>query len=212
MKPKAAYASMVSEVDKNVGQVVSLLKEKGIFENTIVIFSSDNGVHLVGGHDPDFFDSNGPFRGYKRDLYEGGIRVPFIVSWPEVITSPRETSHISTFWDFLATVCDITGAQVPEGTDGISYLPTLKGKGRQKEHSHLYYEFYERGGKQAVIKDGWKLVRLDMSDPEKMKEELYDMSSDPAEENNLIESHPGKAARLRRLAAQSRTDSQHFSW
>lgn len=212
MKPKAAYASMVSEVDKNVGQIVSLLKEKGIWENTIVIFSSDNGVHLVGGHDPDFFDSNGPFRGYKRDLYEGGIRTPMIISWPSVITSGRETSHISTFWDFLPTICDITEAPVPDGIDGISYLPTINGKGKQKEHSHLYYEFYEQNGKQAVIKNGWKLVRLNMSDPDNLVEELYDLNSDPEERNNLIETHQKKAFRLRRIAEASRTESQHFKW
>lgn len=212
LKPKAAYAAMVSEVDRNVGQIVSLLKEKGVWENTIVIFSSDNGVHLVGGHDPDFFNSNGPFRGYKRDLYDGGIRVPFIVSWPSVITQKRQTSHISTFWDLLPTICDITGAPVPKDTDGISYLPTLTGKGKQKKHRHLYYEFYEKGGKQAVIRNGWKLVRLNMSDPEKMKEELYNLNIDPKEENNIIKDHPGKASRLRRIAASSRTDSQHFTW
>lgn len=212
MKPKAAYAAMVSEVDNNVGQIVSLLKEKGIWENTIVIFSSDNGVHLVGGHDPDFFDSNGPFRGYKRDLYDGGIRTPFIVSWPAVITEKRETSHISAFWDFLPTICEISGAPVPDGTDGISYLPTLKDEGKQRKHKHLYYEFYEKGGKQAVIRKGWKLVRLNMSDPQKFTEELYNLSDDPAEEKNIIESHPRKAARLRRIADSSRTESQHFKW
>ena len=212
LKPKAAYAAMVSEVDRNVGQIVSLLKEKGVWENTIVIFSSDNGVHMVGGHDPDFFNSNGPFRGYKRDLYDGGIRVPFIVSWPSVITQKRQTSHISTFWDLLPTICDITGAPAPKYTDGISYLPTLTGNGKQKKHRHLYYEFYEKGGKQAVIRNGWKLVRLNMSDPKKMKEELYNLNSDPKEENNIIKDHPGKASRLRRIAASSRTDSQHFTW
>lgn len=211
-KPKAAYASMVSEFDRNVGQVIDLLKELGIWENTILIVSSDNGVHMVGGHDPDFFDSNGPFRGYKRDLYEGGVRTPFIVSWPEQIHSGSVTDHISTFWDFLPTVCDIVGAEKPEGIDGISYLPTLTGKGRQRKHDHIYYEFYEKGGKQSILKDGWKLVRLNMSTPEKLKEELYNLNADPAEENDVIEKYPAKAERLRRLAAECHTESAEFTW
>lgn len=145
--PKAAYASMVTEIDRSVGEIIALIKRRGEWENTIFIFSSDNGVHSVGGHDPDFFDSNGPFRGYKRDLYEGGVRTPFIVSWPERIQEHRETSHISAFWDFLPTVCDIVNLKLPEGVDGISYLPTLLGEeDRQLQHEYIYYEFYEMGG------------------------------------------------------------------
>ncbi|WP_455658624.1 arylsulfatase [Phocaeicola sp.] len=213
MKPKAAYASMVSEVDKNVGQIIDLLKEKGLWENTIFIFSSDNGVHCVGGHEPDFFDSNGPFRGYKRDLYEGGIRAPFIVNWPEVIKEKRSTDNISAFWDFLPTVAEIVGADVPEGVDGISYLPVLKGADKNpKQHEYIYYEFYEQGGKQSIMKDGWKLVRLNMSKPRKMVEELYNLNNDPDESENIIASNPEKAKELRQLAKEARTDSKLFSW
>lgn len=213
MKPKAAYASMVSEIDKNVGQIIQLLKDKDIWENTIFIFSSDNGVHCVGGHEPDFFDSNGPYRGYKRDLYEGGVRAPFIVNWPNVIKKKRTTDHITAFWDFLPTVAEIVGAKPVKESDGISYLSLLTGKGKEpRNHDYIYYEFYEQGGKQSILKDGWKLIRLNMSKPEKLKEELYYLPDDIGEEKNLINQYPDKACTLRELAMKARTESQHFKW
>ena len=182
MKPKAAYASMVSEIDKNVGQIIRLLKEKGIWENTIFIFSSDNGVHCVGGHEPDFFDSNGPYRGYKRDLYEGGVRAPFIVNWPKMIKEKKTVEHITAFWDFLPTVTELVGAEKVKGIDGISYLPLLIGNGDvARNHEYIYYEFYEQGGKQSILKDGWKLVRLNMSKPGELQEELYYLPDDVGE-------------------------------
>ena len=213
LKPKAAYAAMVSEIDKNVGQIITLLKEEGVWENTIFIFSSDNGVHRVGGHDPDFFDSNGPFRGYKRDLYEGGVRVPFIVNWPAVIKERRVTDNISTFWDFLPTVADIVGVEVPENIDGLSYLPVLQGEDcKARQHEYIYYEFYEQGGKQSILKDGWKLVKLNMANPEKMVQELYNLNSDPGETNNVINLYPDKAEELNELTTKARTPSIHFRW
>lgn len=212
-KPKAAYAAMVSEIDANVGQIIALLKKKQVWDNTIFIFSSDNGVHHVGGHDPDFFDSNGPFRGYKRDLYEGGVRTPFIVSWPEVIKEHRKTSHIATFWDFLPTVCEIADIEIPGNTDGLSYLPTLLNRERQqREHDFVYYEFYEEGGKQSILKDGWKLVRLNLSKPEKLKEELYYLPDDIGEAKNLIGVNSEKADELRKLAMEQHTESINFKW
>lgn len=212
-KPKAAYAAMVSEVDSSVGRIVDLLKAQGMWDNTIFIFSSDNGVHFVGGHQPDFFNSNGPFRGYKRDLYEGGVRCPFIVNWPGVINSPRVTDNISTFWDFLPTVADIIGAEVPQGIDGLSYLPVLKGENRNPEqHDCIYYEFYEQRGKQSVLKDGWKLVRLNVSQPNKLKEELYYLPYDQGETMNLASRYPDKVKELRELCAKNHTESKHFSW
>ena len=210
--PRAAYASMVSELDRNVGQVIDLLEKLGKLDNTIVIFSSDNGVHSVGGHNPEYFGSNGPFRGNKRDLYEGGVRTPFVVRWDGVIAPGSETDHISTFWDFLPTVCDITGSEIPENIQGISYYPTLKGEKKQRRHEYIYYEFYERGGKQSILKDGWKLVRLNMDNPDKIVEELYNIDNDIAEEHNLIGKYPGKADRLRALAESSRIESDMFKW
>lgn len=213
LKPRAAYASMVSEVDRNVGQIVALIEELGLKENTLVIFSSDNGVHNVGGHDPEYFNSNGPYRGYKRDLYEGGIHVPFVAYWPSVITKPRVTKHMATFWDFLPTVCDLIGAQTPEGIDGISFLPVLEEReSMQRKHDYLYYEFYEQGGKQTIIKDGWKLIRLHMDTPDKLVEELYFIKEDIGEASDLMRSHPEKAEELRKLISTARTESEWFSW
>lgn len=213
MKPKAAYASMVTEIDKNVGQIIQLLKEKGIWDNTIFIFTSDNGVHSVGGHDPDFFNSNGPFRGYKRDLYEGGVRTPFIVNWPNVIKEHRVTDHVTTFWDFLPTVAEIIDESPAKDIDGISYLSLLTGKGKEPvNHEYIYYEFFEQGGKQSILKDGWKLVRLNMSKPEKLKEELYYLPNDIGEEKNLIDQNPKKAKELRQLAKKARTENNNFRW
>lgn len=213
MAPKAAYAAMVTEIDRSVGEIMSLLKERGEWENTIFIFSSDNGVHSVGGHDPEFFGSNGPFRGYKRDLYEGGIRTPFIVSWPKHIKEHRKTNHISAFWDFLPTVCDVVGVEAPDKTNGISYLPTLLGKEeKQRKHEYVYYEFYEMGGKQSILKDGWKLIRLQVSKPEKTVEELYYLPDDIGEKSDLIENNRAKADELRNLMKQAHTPSELFAW
>ena len=211
-KPKATYASMVGEMDRNIGQIVELLKSKGILDNTIIIFTSDNGVHDKGGHDPDFFNSNSCFRGMKRDLYEGGVRAPFVVYWPSVIHGGRTTEHISTFWDFLPTVADITGCTLPEGIDGISYLPVLKGnEAGQRQHEYIYFEFYEKGNSQSILKDGWKLLRLQTSKPDKCHEELYYLPDDIGEERNLIGDHPEKASELRRLAETAHTDSKEFN-
>lgn len=213
MAPKAAYASMVTEVDRSVGEIVSLIKERGEWENTIVIFSSDNGVHCVGGHDPAFFDSNGPFRGYKRDLYEGGVRTPFIFSWPQYIKEHRETSHISAFWDFLPTVCDIIGTEVPDDVNGISYLPAIKNEeAKQPRHEYIYFEFYEGGGKQSILKDGWKLVRLNVFKPEKQVEELYYLPDDIGEERNLIGGQRDKADELKELMKKAHKENEIFKW
>lgn len=213
LKPRAAYAAMVSEVDNNVGQIIALLKEKGIYENTIIIFSSDNGVHNVGGHDPDFFPSNGPFRGHKRDLYEGGVRTPFVFSWPSQIKQARYSYHISTFWDFLPTVCDIVGIPYPEGIDGISYLPELLEKKGQKQHQYLYQEFHEQGGKQSVFRtDGWKLIRLNVNKPEKISEELYNIYQDPFESGNVINKYPDIAEELRKEIKNQRSYNEFFKF
>lgn len=213
MTPKAAYAAMVSEIDRSVGQIIALLKERGEWENTLFIFSSDNGVHNVGDHDPKFFDSNGPFRGYKRDLYEGGIRTPFIVSWSNQIKAHRKSAHISAFGDFLPTVCDIADIKVPKGVNGISFLPVLQGE-EEKQHCHeyIYYEFYEMGGKQSILKDGWKLVCLNVSKPEKLVEELYYLPEDIGEEDNRIDDNQKKADELRKLMDKAHTPSEIFNW
>ena len=160
----AAFAAMVTLLDKQVGEVLDKLKTLGLDQNTLVIFSSDNGPHLEGGADPDYFDSNGRLRGYKRDVYEGGIREPMIARWPGKIQPASQTDLISAFWDVMPTVADLAGVQAPEQIDGISFLPTLLGQRNQKKHNYLYWEFHEQGGRQAIRKEDWKLVRYKVLD------------------------------------------------
>lgn len=209
----AAFAAMVTLLDRQVGEVVSKLRELGIYDNTIIMFTSDNGPHMEGGADPDYFDSNGLLKGYKRDLYEGGIRVPMIAVWEGKINAGTETDHPSAFWDVFPTLGEITGATVPEDIDGISFLPTLLGNNEeQKEHEYLYWEFHERGGRQAVRKGDWKLVRYNVLDPEKITTELYNLSTDLGEENNLAEQHPEIVIELSEIMKNARTKSEVFTF
>jgi arylsulfatase A len=200
------YAAMITYLDKEVGKILAKLKELGLDENTLVIFTSDNG-----GDSPDSFatESNQPLRGRKRDLYEGGIRVPFIAWWPGKIEPGTESGHISAFWDFLPTVCELAGIETPANTDGISYLPALLGK-NQAKHDFLYFEFHEQGGKQAVMKEDWKLIRLDVKNPELTRLELYNLQNDIGEENNLAEESPEKVAELLQLMEENHTENPWF--
>lgn len=188
--PKAAYAAMVSRIDLYVGQVLSKIKELGLEENTLVIFTSDNGPAKEGGADPDFFDGNGPYQGHKRDVYEGGIHVPFIAKWPARIKSGSITHHISALWDMLPTFASIGGVKAPKDIDGISILPTLLGTKGQKEHNYLYWEFHEEGGKQAIRKKNWKAVRLNVFKDPNGPIELYDLARDPGENHDVSHQHP----------------------
>lgn len=200
----AAFAAMINILDDQVGEIMAKLKEQGLEDNTLVIFTSDNGPHLEGGADPDYFDSNGPFKGYKRDLYEGGIRVPFVAHWKGKII-PGSTDHISAFWDFLPTMAELTGGAAPEGIDGISYLPTLTGQpGSQKQHSYLYWEFHERGLTQAVRAGSWKAVRKGLDQPL----ELYNLDSDPSESNDVAGMNLEKASEMGKILDEARTESQ----
>lgn len=210
-KPRAAYAAMVTLLDTNVGQIVDLLKRKGIYENTIIIFTSDNGVHQEGGHDPNYFNSNAGLRGIKRDFYEGGIRAPFIVEWPGVVAPGSRNQHLSAFWDFLPTVCDIAGISVPHGIDGISYLPVLKGQ-EQPVHDYLYFEFYEKKGTQAVIQSDWKLLCLQVNDPNKVRYELYNLKTDPKEQRNVAGLYPERVEKLKELMKQAHTKNPIFNF
>lgn len=195
-KPKATFAAMVSRLDRDVKRIMDLLKSKGIADNTIVIFSSDNGTHVEGGHDPYFFISNGGFRGVKRDLYEGGVRTPLIVTWPKMIKEKRVSNHVSAFWDLLPTLCDLIGTEYPENIDGISFLPTITQKGKQKKHDYLYWEFHEGGGKQAVLADNWKLIKLNADKKSGYKLELYNLNSDPTERQNVVKQYPDVMKKL----------------
>lgn len=201
----AAFAAMVNCIDDYVGEIVTELGELGIAENTLIIFTSDNGPHIEGGHNPTFFNSNGPFRGTKRDLYEGGIRVPMIAKWPEKVKASSTTDHVSAFWDVFPTLAEITGQPIPDYVDGITFLPTLVGEDNQGEHDYLYWEFHELKGRQALRKGNWKGVRYDVSIDADSPIELYDLSNDPGEKSNLAEQYPEIAAELSELIAQART-------
>lgn len=205
----AAFAAMVTLLDKQVGEILGKLKELGLEKNTLVIFSSDNGPHKEGGADPDYFDSNGPFKGYKRDLYEGGIRVPMIAFWEGKIVAGSTSEHISAFWDFLPTVAEVAGVQASENIDGISYLPALLGK-EQKQHKYLYWEFHESEGRQAVRKGDWKLVSYQVLNPEKTTVQLFNLAEDMSEENDVAEKHPEVVKELSELMKTARTDNLDF--
>lgn len=211
-EPHAAFAAMVTLLDRQVGEIVALLKELGLDRNTLIIFTSDNGPHQEGGADPDYFDSNGPFRGYKRDLYEGGIRVPMIACWPGKIEAGTTTGHVSAFWDVMPTLAAIAGIQPPDGIDGISLLPALTSQGEQPVHDYLYWEFHEAGGRQALLRNNWKLVRYNILIPDKTTTELYDLTTDPGENNNVAASHPGVVEELLHIMNEARTPSVNFSF
>ncbi len=211
--PRAAHAAMVSRMDRDVGRLLDLLRERGIAENTVVFFTSDNGPHKAGGHDPEFFDSNGPLRGLKRDLYEGGIRVPMIACWPGKIAAGTVNDHVSAFWDFLPTCVELAGAEGVAGVDGLSMAPTLLGEAElQANHEYLYWEFYEQGGKQAVRWGQWKGVRLDVRRNREGPIELYDLSEDLGETNDVAARHPRVVRRMEGFMRDARTDSEAFSF
>lgn len=211
-KPRATFAAMVTRLDRDVQRLVDLLKKKEVLDNTIIIFTSDNGTHKEGGHDPKYFDSNGPFRGMKRDLYEGGIRTPFIVKWPGVIPEGSVSFQISTFWDFMPTMCELIGIPVPANIDGLSYLPTLTGKGEQKQHDYLYFEFHEQGGKQALIKDGWNLLHLQVNNPQKEHYELYNLNADPGEIADVLNQYPQKVKEFEKIMKKARTTNENWKF
>jgi arylsulfatase A-like enzyme len=206
----AAFVAMVTLLDRQVGELMAKLEELGIEKNTLVIFSSDNGPHLEGGADPDYFDSNGQLKGYKRDLYEGGIRTPMIACWPGTVAAGSQSGHISAFWDVLPTFAEIVGANTPENIQGISFLPTLLNKEGQKQHGHLYWEFHEKGGRQAIRKGNWKYVSYDVFNPEKQTAELYELSTDIGEENNVATQHLEIVKEMQGILSEARIPSETF--
>lgn len=206
-KPRAAYAAMVNRMDHYVGQIVDKLRELNLLDNTIIMFTSDNGAHREGGADPNFFNSTAGLRGYKRDLYEGGIRTPFIVSWPSTIKPNQTIGHTAAFWDIMPTVVELSGSKMDSYTDGVSFLPTLKGKGSQKKHQYLYWEFHEDGGRQAILIDNWKLIKLKVKSEQPILE-LYNIKKDPKETRNLVNQHPDI---VKKLAAKLKTAHKESS-
>jgi len=195
-KPRQTFAGMVSRLDRDVGRLLELLVQLNIAEHTLVLFSSDNGPHNEGGADPAFFSSSGPLRGGKRSLHEGGIRVPFIAWQPGKIKPGSVSEHVSAFWDVLPTVCDLLKVDVPEDTDGISFLPTLYGRtGQQKKHDYLYWRY---GGSQAIRRGKWKAVGSDE------KVSLFDLQADAGEQADLAAKRPAIASEMKALFEKAR--------
>jgi len=202
--PRACYAAMVTRMDKDVGRIMSLLKELALDDNTLVIFTSDNGPTFNGGSDSAFFESAKPLRGLKGSVYEGGIRVPYIARWPGRIKAAGTSNHISAFWDFMPTCCELIGEDPPRDIDGISMLPTLFGRDQeQRKHEYLYWELR---GQQAIRMDKWKALRLKPG----RKIELYNLESDIAESNDLTDEHPEVVAKMAKIFRTGRTESEVF--
>jgi arylsulfatase A len=182
--PHAAYAAMVSRLDKFVGEIMNAVKEKGIEKNTLIIFTSDNGPHKENGGDPVFFSSSGGLKGIKRDLYEGGIRVPFMAYLPGLTKAGTVNTMPAALWDLFPTFLEL--ANVPSGrhTDGISILPAIKGQ-KQNQPPFFYWELHESGGKQAVRFGKWKGVKLNVSNQANAPIELFNLTTDPEEKHNV---------------------------
>ena len=203
------YAAMISHLDGEIGQLLDKLEELGIDENTVIFFTSDNG-----GDSPGRFAeiSNYPFRGIKRDLYEGGIRVPLIARWPGRIPPGTVSDHISAFWDFLPTFCELAGIELPEGhTDGISILPSLLGENdNQEAHDHLYWEVHFWMKHQAVRKGNWKAVRNNLERDPDAPIELYNLSADPGERFDLAEEYPEVVKEMAEIMINAREDDPNW--
>ena len=206
----AVFAAMVQRLDRYVVEIMELLEELGLEDHTIVMFSSDNGPHAEGGADPSYFGSSGPLTGIKRDFYEGGIRVPFIVRWPGVVEPGSESDHVSGFQDMLPTFSDLVGVETGQPVDGISMLPLLTGKGKQDKHEYLYWEFHEQQGKQAIRQGKWKAVKLKVGSGPDTPVELYDLTADISESNDVASEHPDKVEQMKQLFREARTPSEQF--
>jgi arylsulfatase A len=202
--PHAAFAAMVSRLDKFVGDVNKLLKQKGLEENTIFIFTSDNGPHKEDGGDPTFFNSAGGYRGIKRDVYEGGIREPFIAKWKGHIKQGGESNFAFALYDMFPTFLELAKVKNKQIIDGISVLPTLLGK-PQAPHSYLYWELSEAGSKQAIRVGDWKAVKLKVRTNSNVQVELYNIKLDLFERNNLATKEPAIAAKLDSMITKAHT-------
>ncbi|HXI51033.1 MAG TPA: arylsulfatase [Candidatus Saccharimonadales bacterium] len=205
-QPEKNKAAMIARMDRDIGVLLSQLQRLGLEENTVVFFSSDNGPHREGGVRPEFFKSAGPLRGIKRDLYEGGIRVPMIARWRGRIPAGATNEQVWAFWDFLPTAAEIAGTTPPAGLDGVSMLPTLLGQPQTNQHDYLYWEFHEKGSSQAVLMGDWKAVRLGPDQPL----ELYNLKSDPGEKDNVAPAHADIVERISAYLKTARTESAHW--
>ncbi len=209
--PRAGYAAMISYLDENVGKLIDYLKKEGMYENTLIIFTSDNGVTYSGGTDGEFFNSSGTYgEAYgkaKGFVYEGGIRVPMIASWPGYIKEGTKTDHISSHYDVMATLSELTGFKISESTDGISFLPELLGKSNQKEHEFLFWEYPEYGGQVAIRIGDWKVIRQHLKDKKEPTVELYNLKEDPEESNNVADHYPKILAQAADIFKKEHSDA-----
>jgi uncharacterized sulfatase len=204
--PDKGQAAMIAHLDAQVGKLLARLKAYGIDRNTLVIFSSDNGPHQEGKNNLEFFDANGPLRGMKRALYEGGIRVPFIARWPGRIKAGTTNDHIGYFGDLLATACELTKQALPAGLDSLSLLPAMRDQ-RAAQHKYLYFEFYEQGGRQAVRFGKWKAIREPMLTG---KIELFDLTKDVGESNDVAAQHPGMVQQAARYLDEAHVEDPNW--
>ncbi|MFV8345859.1 arylsulfatase [Flavobacterium sp. ZB4P13] len=211
--PKSTYAAMITYMDEQVGRIMKLLKELGLDENTIVMFSSDNGATFdVGGADTKFFNSVGGLRGRKQDLYEGGIREPFIARWPGKIPAGKVTNHVSAQFDIMATLSEITGVKAWDN-DGISLLPTLIGNdNKQKKHDYLYFEFPEKGGQVAIRIGDWKGVKSNMKKNRNAPWEIYNLLTDEKETTDVATQHPELAKKFEEIVKKEHQSSHIKDW
>jgi arylsulfatase A len=203
--PRAAFVAMITRIDRDIARLTDLIRDRKLDQNTLIMFISDNGPHREGGADPEFFKSSGGLRGIKRDLYEGGIRVPMVARWVGTIPAARVSDHAWAHWDVLPTLTEVAGAQAPKGLDGMSMARALRGA-RQPGHDFMYWEFHERGFQQAVRAGKWKAVRLKKDAPL----ELYDLSNDPIEANNIAASSPEVVAKIEKYLTSARTESEQW--
>ena len=208
-RPRAAHAGMITRMDRSVGRILDLVASLGLDENTLVIFSSDNGsIDAAGGHDLEFFKGNGALRGEKGQLYEGGIRIPFIARWPGRIKAGTSSDIPIAFWDVLPTLCDVAKIPTPGRLDGLSFEPTLFGR-PQTAHEYFYWEFPSYGGQQAVRMGRWKAIRTDLAKgPQPVQ--LYDLETDPAETKDVAAANPSVLATIERIMSENHTRSELF--
>ena len=214
--PRAGYAAMISHMDRDIGKIMAQVKTLGLDENTLVMFTSDNGptYDRLGGSDSEFFQSATPLRGFKGSLYEGGIRVPLVARWPKQIAPRTVSEQLSAFWDLLPTFCQIAGADLPDDIDGISLVPTLLGKPtEQSQHEYLYWEFPSYGGQQAIRQGDWKAIRTDLlrkNNKPPLKSQLYNLRQDIGEQHDVALSHPEIVNRLEQAMRAAHVPSELF--
>lgn len=210
-QPLAAYAGMISTLDGYVGKIMQHIKELGLDENTIIMFSSDNGPTFNGGVNAGFFNSTGGLRGLKMDLYEGGIRVPFIARWPGHIPEGKVTNHASAQYDIMATLADLIDVEVPD-QDGISLLPTLLDQKDQQQHEFLYFEYPEKGGQLAIRMGEWKGIKTGLKEDPEVSWEIYNLKEDPYETNNVVNAHPELVQRLDKIVENEHMQATIREW